>query len=177
MSNNYLKSGFIITRVIKVISIIALIFIVGFFAGYLFGWLDVTEWLSLSQNGNTAFWFLGDPPSSTEMPAWTVYFILIRFIAILSTWIFILHLAQRVLQSVDNLKTFQVDNILHFRKIAFGFLILAALDILKLNPGQGSITITFSVTLAYFMLSMAAFLLSDVFKEGNELYEQNRLMI
>ena len=81
------------------------------------------------------------------------------------------------MESVKSLKTFQTNNVISFRKIGkyifIIFLLTSYTSIQFENGGQSQIQ--FSFTPLLFMLF--AFIMAEIFKEGNKLKVENDLTI
>lgn len=177
MSNIYLKTGYMILWLVAGLGILAFVLKAFLLFGHLTGLTSLSDMITIQPDGSLSVWFIGEQARDTDLSGWAIYFLLIRSMIIIGIWLYIFRLIQSVLGSVKDLSTFQVENIRTFRMMGISFLIMFLLDLFSLTPGPSDLTLTFSLSLTNLALAAAAFLLGEVFREGHELYEQNRLMI
>ena len=84
---------------------------------------------------------------------------------------------QKIMQSVKNLKTFQKNNVYSFRKIGkYIFIIFLLSSYVKVRFQQGGVSAT-HINLTPLLFVLAAFIMAEIFKEGNALEEENDLTI
>ena len=84
---------------------------------------------------------------------------------------------QKIMQSVKNLNTFQKNNVRSFRKIGkYLFIIFLLSSYFKLRFQQGVMT-NFSLNFTPLIFMLIAFILAEIFKEGNLLQQENDLTI
>jgi hypothetical protein len=95
---------------------------------------------------------------------------------ILFTWIIIREFG-KVIRSLQQLETFRSRNVESFRRIARGLLVIFILSgvTFMVVGNTGDFTFNFDLTLAF--LTLVAFILAEIFKEGNRLYEEEQLTI
>jgi len=179
MKNTYLKLGYFFTRLLMGVGIIVFVVAVALMLGHLAGFTTITDWASISSNGDMTIQLLGSVGEGTSQPAGIVIFHIIKNLLMLSVLLYVFYLVEKVLRSVEDLRTFQVENIKNFKQMGVCFVIIAIIDLLQLRMDLGGDAIMFGidVSFAYIISAIGAFLLSEVFREGHELYEQNRLMI
>lgn len=177
MSNIYLKTGYLILWLVAGLGILAFVVIVFMLFGGLTGLISLSDLITIQPDGSLSIWFIGEQATGTDLSEWVINFLLVRSMIMIGLWLYIFRLIQSVLRSVEDLSTFQIENIRTFRMMGISFLILFLLDLFSLNPGPSDLTLTFSLSLTNMALAAAAFMLSEVFREGHELYEHNRLMI
>jgi len=79
----------------------------------------------------------------------------------------------RVIKSINSLKTFTIENIKAFKNISLHALIIFVIQLVKISPDKISFILHFSTIIG----SALAFILSEVFKEGQKLLEENKLTI
>ena len=81
------------------------------------------------------------------------------------------------MQSVKNLKTFQNNNVTSFRKIGkyifYIFLITSFINIDLKKGGSSGINLNFELLIWMLLV----YILAEVFKEGNNLQQENNLTI
>lgn len=84
---------------------------------------------------------------------------------------------EKVMQSVKNLKTFQNNNVTSFRKIGkyifYIFLITSFINIDLKKGGSSGINLNFELLIWMLLV----YILAEVFKEGNNLQQENNLTI
>jgi hypothetical protein len=84
---------------------------------------------------------------------------------------------QKVMQSVKDLKTFQKNNAHSFRKIGkYIFIIFLLSSYVKVSFQQGGFSQT-NINLTPLLFVLVAFVMAEIFKEGNALEEENDLTI
>lgn len=177
MSNSYLKFGYFVTWLLIALAIPAGLLIMYLLIGHIAGFVSPGEWISISDGGSFTIFLSDDNATGNDIPAWSLNFILIKALVIVGLWTYILWLIKTVISSVENLKTFQTDNIVAFRKMGWTFIVLMAISSFAISTGNDTATVSLSISFSYLALAAGAFLISEVFREGHELYEQNRLMI
>lgn len=104
----------------------------------------------------------------------TVFFSL-RALLIVTSLIIALELFIKIIKSIKSLKTFSENTSKYFKKIAvilFLCFILSLIDVVKTETG---FTIRYAFEFYYIMLGFFCIVLSEVFKEGNKLWEENQL--
>ncbi|SDS33523.1 Protein of unknown function [Polaribacter sp. KT25b] len=99
----------------------------------------------------------------------------------LSAVLFLLFLSikefQKIMKSVKNLNTFQKNNVDSFRKIGkYLFIIFLLSSYFKIRFQQGGMT-NFSMNFTPLIFMLIAFILAEIFKEGNLLQKENDLTI
>ena len=81
------------------------------------------------------------------------------------------------MQSVKSFKTFQKNNVYSFRKIGkYIFIIFLLSSYIKVRFQQGGISGT-HINFTPLLLGLVAFIMAEIFKEGNELEVENNLTI
>ena len=84
---------------------------------------------------------------------------------------------QKVMLSVKNLQTFKRENVLSFKRIGkylFGFFLLTSYTAISFEKGAFSST---HINLTPLLFVLVAFIMAEIFKEGNALEEENDLTI
>ena len=101
----------------------------------------------------------------------------LKFSAVLFFMFLLITEFQKIMQSVKNLNTFQKNNVRSFRKIGkYLFIIFLLSSYFKLRFQQGGMT-NFSLNFTPLMFMLIAFILAEIFKEGNLLQQENDLTI
>ena len=83
----------------------------------------------------------------------------------------------KIIRSIKSLETFKQNNINAFRKIAMIFLVIFGLNIFDVTQSSEQLQMTFQLSLEHLLAAAACYILSEVFKEGNKLMEDNQLTI
>lgn len=113
----------------------------------------------------------------SELPAVMVYWLYLRAVIFFTITLFIIREADYILKSVASLKTFYDQNEEHFRKIArwafIGF-ILSCFNFSYLNQG---FQLDFRLVFAPLLLSIGSLVLAEIFSEGKELSEDQRMIV
>lgn len=107
----------------------------------------------------------------------SLYFSYLKFIAILILNYLIISQFGRVLKSVRTLETFHQTNVEAFRKIGYYSLVIAGLSTFNYWAFGDYVKSSFSISVNTLLLSLLAFILAEIFKEGNNLMEENQLTI
>ena len=104
----------------------------------------------------------------------------INYLKLCATLIFIFLATkefQKVIQSVKNLKTFQSNNVASFRKMGkyiFVIFLLASFTNIQFEQGGKNVM---HIELTSLFLMLIAFIMAEIFKEGNLLQQENDLTI
>ena len=113
----------------------------------------------------------------TELNHQSMYVHYLQSVGLLVLWLLIIREIKRVIRSVKGLTTFRSSNSGAFRKIGkycLGIALLSAFKWISLE-GHSFFGIYFQfMPLAF---AMAAFILAEIFEEGNKLYEAEQLTI
>lgn len=112
-----------------------------------------------------------------DVHLFTLYFLYGQLAASLVLLYFITKEVVKVIKSVQQLNTFRTGNVQSFRRIGFMCLMLSAVQWFSLFSAEGHSTYKFSVELTPLVFMLAAFVLAEIFKEGNQLFEQEKLTI
>lgn len=107
----------------------------------------------------------------------SLYFTFLQYIASLILIYLSIDEFKKILLSVKKLETFRNTNVNAFRKIGFYCLLISFLNIFSYYEFGDYSKITFSISLNALPFALLAFILAEVFKEGNNLLEENQLTI
>ena len=126
--------------------------------------------------------FVGEKPNEEKVNLidWNIeslYFNYLKFTAILILLFLSINQFITVLKSVRELETFHQTNVEAFKKIGKYFIIIGALSIFDYWEFNNYAVSSFSISLNIFFIALIAFILAEVFKEGNNLLEENQLTI
>lgn len=83
----------------------------------------------------------------------------------------------KVVQSIKSLQTFTANNIRAFKNIGIYLLIIFVLNIFALSPGEEAYRFSLSIKFYPLIGSLFAFVMAEIFKEGNRLREENELTV
>ncbi len=112
-----------------------------------------------------------------NLTLFSLYFNYIQAIIILGLLFKIAQEFKNILNSVNSLKTFEKDNIISFRKIGkylLIYFIVTSYYVFKFKEGSTS---SLDINLTPLLLIFLCFILSEIFKEGNSLKQENELTI
>ena len=84
---------------------------------------------------------------------------------------------QKVIESVKEIKTFQKRNVSSFRKIGKYAAIIALLTSYSAYTFELGRISSFEISFSLFILSLTMFITSEIFKEGNQLFEDNKFTV
>jgi hypothetical protein len=104
---------------------------------------------------------------------WLAFFITLQNIVLIIILFQILGYGVDIIKNIHSLKTFTKDNIKAFSRISVLAIALVLVNFLKLSPERIGFTIEFS----YVFFALAAIILTQVFKEGQRLLEENELTV
>ncbi|MGM1056302.1 MAG: DUF2975 domain-containing protein [Bacteroidota bacterium] len=127
--------------------------------------------------------FVGEKPLIDEkqkLSGWntvSLYFNYLKYTAILIFLFLSINQFGKVLKSVRKLETFHQTNVQAFKKIGNYFLLMGGLSFFSYwefgNYAISSFTIPFNILL----VALIAYILAEIFKEGNNLMEENELTV
>jgi hypothetical protein len=179
MNNKILQVARALTWVLLIgTGLIALISLIGMILWPL--QLEFMDNLRVMQNGR-GFTFTTEPgvegtPMREFKPA-PFYFLCGKILLIATILYLILRVALSIIQSISNLDTFRHENVSSFRKIGMLFLAWMVVDIPSLAHSGDSFTLTMQLTFSYAIYALICFILAEIFSEGNNLMEEQKLTI
>lgn len=142
-----------------------------------FSTLDNTE-ISLQPNTEIDHGFTINDYPLEKLSAVTLVFNLTQYSAFFILLILIFTKVLQVIGSLKNWKTFSQNNVHHFRKIGSFLLIIAALTSVGFMHSQsGQINLSFYLPISWLAAALSAFLLAEIFKEGQQLAEEQKLTV
>ncbi|WP_375579808.1 hypothetical protein ABWH96_01635 [Marivirga tractuosa] len=109
----------------------------------------------------------------TTISPWLAFFIVLQYLIILVLLFNILGYGIDIVKNIHSLKTFTKDNISAFYKISQLSVLLVIIKFIKLSPDKIGLGIEFN----YVFLAFGAIILTQVFKEGHRLFQDNELTI
>ena len=84
---------------------------------------------------------------------------------------------QNVLKSVENLETFKTTNVQAFQKIGVYCLIISGLSWITMWDFGNYHVSGFHLDFDFLIIALLAFIFAEIFKEGNQLMEENKLTV
>ena len=189
--NKLLNIAVVLCKSIRVVYIIAFLILTGIFIHFQIA-PDYYKKANYSFNNKTSGfqisksirWKISSPKledkdvySIDKILKTSLYINYLKLVAILLFMFLATKEFQKVMQSVKDLKTFQKNNVHSFRKIGkYIFMIFLLSSYTKVRFQQGGISDT-HMNLTPLLFVLAAFIMSEIFKEGNALEEENDLTI
>ena len=101
----------------------------------------------------------------------------LRVIGILSLILFTIKEFSNVIKSVRSIETFHQKNVLSFRKMHKYLFIIFILSSITIINAQEANLYSYSLQPTPLILSVAALIMAEIFKQGNRLLEENQLTI
>jgi hypothetical protein len=124
-------------------------------------------------------WLLIDVSEAQELfsSTFNIIFFSIRAIILSSLLILSLQSLIKIISSINSLSAFQMESGKHFTRVGIFMFVSFIVTILEFNYANHDLTVTFSLELQYLLLAILSWVLAEVFKEGNRLWEDNQLTI
>ncbi|MGJ3234428.1 hypothetical protein [Marivirga sp.] len=104
---------------------------------------------------------------------WISIIVIIQKLSVLIIWFQILGYGKDIVANIKSIKTFAKDNVKAFSNLSRLSIILLLIHIPTLSSGKIGIRLEFN----YLFLAFAAIILTQVFKEGQNLMEENELTV
>ena len=119
-----------------------------------------------------------------KLPTTTIYLVYFKFTCIFILLFLSIKEFQNIIQSVQRLDTFRLNNIQSFRQIGkyltLYFILTLVYFILAFDNtlyfGQGGFSQT-SISFTPLLFAIISFILAEIFKEGNKLQQENDLTV
>jgi len=112
-----------------------------------------------------------------ELNAFSIYYTFCQTLLSIILSLFMVREVIKVLKSVQDRQTFTINNVKSFRRLGYLCLAMLALnDINYLSTNQDS-SLSFSLNFTMVAFMLAAFIMAEIFKEGQYLSEQDQLTI
>jgi hypothetical protein len=121
--------------------------------------------------------YLGQELPIRDISNFSLYILSFQFVVGTVLLLLIVRELLNVIRSVKGVQTFQNRNVESFRKIGFLCLSLAMLRGFYFLDAEGISRMGFSIDFSTLAFMLAAFIMADIFKEGNKLFEQDQLTI
>jgi hypothetical protein len=120
------------------------------------------------------------PPAGSEpgnLNTITIALFFFQGVAVLGLLYLVFARIQKIISSFQNLKTFTQGNVDSFKRIGrHCLLIFLFSSISYLSHEEGSVML-FKINFAPLLFALASFILAEIFKEGQKLYENEKLTI
>lgn len=145
--------------------------------------LDVTSAFKAGYGINDFNWKMGEfkPLENSlymsQLPALMVYWIYLRAVLFFSLTFLIIREVEQILKSIASLKTFYDRNEYHLRKIAQWAFIAFLLSCFNFSYLNGNFQLDFKLVFAPLLLSVGSLVLAEIFSEGKELSEDQRMIV
>lgn len=130
------------------------------------GWLRIQY-----RNGDIA------SNSIAKLSVLVFMFNIVKILVELGLLILVLRVSRRVVRSIKNRQVFYAENIKAFRHLGQLFLSWWFVSWFILREADKGYSIGINIALPLLVCSLVAFVLAEVFREGNRLYEEQQLTI
>ena len=108
-----------------------------------------------------------------ESNFWISVFVALQNLLILIAWFQLLGYGKTIISNIKSIKTFAKDNVKAFSNISKLAIFLLLIQLVTFSSEQ----ISFSIGFSYVFFAFAAIILTQVFKEGQKLLEENELTV
>ena len=144
--------------------------------------VEVSQVFKPGYGVNGFHWVLNKKASTqgiwlSELNPWMVYWLLLRGLVFIVLSFLITRAFQRILVSIHSIETFHQNNVKQFKIIARYGLIAFFFSVFNFSYIQGEFDINFHLATAPLLLTISSYVLAEVFREGNKLSEDQKLMI
>jgi hypothetical protein len=180
MDNKVLRTAKVVTRVVRVFTIVFA------FSGF-FTILPATlgmfsaDNFYVSEELDSIRWStdpLEDGVDLSQMPAWLGVAVSIYWLAIGGIYVLILNQVSKVLNSMEAVTTFYEGSIEAFRRITRLFVALFVVTLGALSwRGADAYTLGIEADPIYLIYALVAWVLTEVFREGNRLHEETKYTV
>ena len=123
---------------------------------------------------------VADDPAKLYVKNWnkaSLYFTYFKFISIIGITFYAISEFLKVIISVRVRKTFGRSNVVSFRRIGIYCLVLSLISGVSDWDFGKYHTSTLSLDFNMLIVALLAFILAEIFKEGNQLMEENKLTV
>mgnify|MGYP006266416531 CR=1 FL=1 len=180
MNNKVLRTAKVVTRIAKVF-MIAIAFS-GFFTilPATLGMFSADNFY-VSEELDSISWStdeLEEGVDLSQMPVWLGVAVSVYWFIIGAIYVLILNQVSRLLNSMEAISTFYEGSIEAFRKITRLFVALFVVSLVALSwKGADSYTFGIEADPIYLVYALIAWVLTEVFKEGNRLHEETKYTV
>ncbi|MCH8546993.1 MAG: DUF2975 domain-containing protein [Cryomorphaceae bacterium] len=113
----------------------------------------------------------------SQASLWRIWLVFLQGLAIFSIIGVMCIYGRRIIQSVRKGKVFNVNNPKWFQRIGLGFLILAALTFADVTLSGEVYKLEMNLKGGYILAALFAYILAEIFQEGNRLDEESKLTV
>jgi len=113
----------------------------------------------------------------TDWNTASLYFNYLRLAGIILLMYLAIKQFQNVLKSVENLETFKTTNVQAFQRIGVYCLIISGLSWITMWDFGNYHISGFHLDFDFLIIALLAFIFAEIFKEGNQLMEENKLTV
>jgi hypothetical protein len=113
----------------------------------------------------------------SQLQPFSVYIIYIQMLAQLVLWILVVQEFLKVIQAVKLVQTFREQNVKSFQKIAAYLLWIFIISSFTFIAAGKTGHFSFDFSFTTLVLMLASYILAEIFKEGNRLYEEEQLTV
>lgn len=178
MDNKLLRIAYLVGKLILYV-LYAILVLTVLVLGYVLisGNVEILSFVSFTESGLTISTNriddVGPPGPAT---GFLLFYGLKAMLAIVC-YVFIIRESLKVVGSIQSLETFGRRNIKSFQRIGQLFAILFLLSLLQLGNASGKLELTIQLKPGYLLGTLVGYLLAEIFREGNNLMEENKLTI
>jgi len=119
----------------------------------------------------------GNAVLMSEINQWLLYWIFIRGLIFIVLTVLITLSALRIIRSIRSLRTFYRDNVRQFKRIAFYGFIAFFFSLFNISYLDGQFDLHLKTAFGPLVLAIGALVLAEVFKEGAQLLDDQKLII
>ncbi len=186
--NKVIESARVLNRIVKWLCCIFF----ALFTGIIIHWhsspetyraLEVTDAFKAGYGINDLQWKSGksEPDENalylSTLSAPMVYWLYLRTLIFFFITLRIIRETDHILRSIASLKTFYDQNQHHFRKIARSAFIAFPLSCFNFSYLYGNFQLDLKLVFAPLLLSIGSLVLAEIFSEGKELSEDQRMIV
>lgn len=113
----------------------------------------------------------------SEAPLWQVWMVFLQGLVIFTVIGLMCIYGMKIIQSVRNGRVFNTDNPKWFQRIGLGFLILTALTFADVTVSGNVHQLELDLKMGYLLAALFAYILAEIFQEGNRLEEESKLTV
>ncbi|MCB7482187.1 DUF2975 domain-containing protein [Christiangramia sediminis] len=113
----------------------------------------------------------------TDWNTGSLYFNYFKYVGIIFLLYLTIYQFQKVLKSVKNFETFKTTNVQAFRRIGVYCLIISSISWITDWDFNNYHVSGFHIDFDFLIISLLAFIFAEIFKEGNQLMEENKLTV
>lgn len=143
----------------------------------LFGSEFFHQWMMIDADGSLAFQITSADNEFPKMIDSSILAALFHAVVITIAWLMVQLNALKVFRALKDSETFHLNSIKALRTVGFWLFIITAIEFLQFKWIDNTLQLTFSFEFTYLIAACSAMVLAQIFQEGNELAETNRLTI